>query len=74
MNAVTMTTEVGRRIDRMRARGSLSLVAAAIIVTVIAAPGGSGSRAMQTAPADPERTLAERFGFSAEEIRSARSG
>ena len=58
----------------MRAPGSLNLVAAASIVIFIAAHGGSGSRAMQTAPADPERTLAERFGFSAEDIRSARGG
>jgi hypothetical protein len=49
-------------------------VAAAI--TLIAALAASASAVMQTAPAptDPERILAERFKFSAEDVRQARSG
>jgi hypothetical protein len=46
----------------------------AVAVTVIAAYGASGPASMQTAPTDPERTLTERFQFSAEDVRQARSG
>jgi hypothetical protein len=53
-------------------RGYLSLFAAAIVLT--AAQGASGSSVMQTASADPERVLTERFQFSAEEVSQARSG
>jgi hypothetical protein len=56
----------------MRKRGHLILFAAAM--TVIVAPGASGSGAMQPVPTDPERILTERFKFSAEDISQARRG
>ena len=55
----------------MRKRG-YGLVALAL--TVIAAQGAWGLEPIQTAPTDPERTLIERFGFSADEVSQARSG
>jgi hypothetical protein len=56
----------------MGRREGLGLFAAAI--TLIAAHGASGSASMQTAPTDPEHILTERFQFSAEDVRQARSG
>jgi hypothetical protein len=56
----------------MRRCGYPSLFAVAL--TLIAAHGASGPASMQTARTDPEHILTERFQFSGEDVRQARSG
>ena len=55
-------------------QGCRSVKLFAVALLVAAAQWASGSEAMQAPPQDPERTLTERFGFSAEEVSQARSG
>lgn len=56
----------------MRRAGASRLVR--LVLIFVAAYGASGSASTQTAPADPERILTERFQFSPEDVGQARGG